>query len=759
MDKIDNLLKLATTFYERAVWSYLVNKAEAKSLVKQAVETFTMPDDPEEEDEATQTNENLGKYDDIINVARQLNDSGLSSELLMLAELYKKAIEINGGYSSLNKSIGNIINMYLEDEDDPQQEEVEELLNEVVKDLRARAGGPGALSKPDSSQAVAELKKVKDAYNSQSLQEDFDELNKGQFDPTAGLSKEDAGKGTGRGYMVRTRKTPKDWAESFENERARYVDTMATEPNKVVRDKMKKLTEVLAKLRTNVLQESALTESLAGLEQPDPQEVAKLEALREETKGLKKERRNLKVGIRDHELAKDQKRLEEELKSATNPKEKIRLHHEVELFKTLQSKDIGKTQERNWRRVLLKSMSGGNWPGEETLKNLESKIQEAAKLRKPIGEVYKERAVQKREIIQSGTLLGLIKDLGVKLGTQKVVVKQTVTDAIVAKIVAEKAAEFKPYLDKIAAAKAAKNTAAVKAASKELAEAMDKKAINAEAELHPTVMAFVEILKGFYGFRDSSKIVAESLGDGETNPEAVPAIQGVIDEGKGLIERYSGTKYLDTVITLTQSVVSALQGRISNTDNNSADYVKLPKLSPPNEVSSQEWNEHPLTLKYKQDAIKKREKIQSGSLEGLVILLGHKLATQKSTAKQRITDKMNIEKTILFRNQLQRIEAAKLANDPKELKYSIEELRVAMNEYAETQLSILDYKNKSKPIYDWKNKLLILSKTDEEIPKETLDDLIREGISIIDKFQGNKIYNTSLAVVQAIISHLNKRTL
>ena len=49
--------------------------------------------------------------------------------------------------------------MYLEDEDNPEQAAIEDLLNNVSKDLRQRAGGAIQLNKPDNPAIMAQLKK------------------------------------------------------------------------------------------------------------------------------------------------------------------------------------------------------------------------------------------------------------------------------------------------------------------------------------------------------------------------------------------------------------------------------------------------------------------------------------------------------------------------------------------------------------------------------------------------------------------------
>lgn len=582
MDKINNLLKLATSYCERATWSYLVNKAEIKSILKEAAG-------------------DTGLYDEMLLTAKSLDDKDLGSEIQLLAESYKKVLEMGAGYNTIKNDIDKIFNVFMDegedegDEDEEsntnaQQQVAEKLLNKVLKDVRARAGGPVGLAKPDPPNVVQELKQIKNKFNTESLAEDFENLQ--QFDPTAGLGGGgDGGKAPNRGVMFRSFKSPKDWAEFFADERDRYQDDLATENKKLIKDKIAKLIDVLTKLEANIIRELELMAEISVLKTPNPTLNKELEDLRQSTKALRKERRSLKVSIRDNELAKQKQRLEEEAKFANTERDQIRLKHEAELYNLLMSKDLGKKEERNWRRALVKSMSGGNWPGIETLKNMEKNIQEASKKRKTRNAYEAERGAKIKEHFEEGhdpekrtrgkakTFVGLVTDLQQKLATQKIVVKQTITDAIVNRIVVEQHTTFKPYKDKIAQAEQArqearkrKDKAAVDAAtqiikevSKQMADAMDKKAINAEAELSPQIVQFVEKLKPFYNFRDQAKIIAESIGENNIPQESWESVSPVIEEGKALAKQFTGVQYMDTIAKAVSEIVASLERRMVKT--------------------------------------------------------------------------------------------------------------------------------------------------------------------------------------------------
>ncbi len=221
MIDLSELIKKIKAFHKNASFSYLTTLGQAG---------YSMPDDPEDEDTGTGATD-LGLYNRIEDAARQISNSDVLSEVLLIAELYKKALTIGGGFNLVNKAISNLVNM-LDDEDDEEQMAVEDLMNELSKDLRARAK---ATPLGDSDEAIRELQNVKKELNARLISEDlegdepgayeaglsqYQEGAEGVFDPTGGVSQE-VGKAKGRGYHVTTR-SYKDWVQSYENELQRY---------------------------------------------------------------------------------------------------------------------------------------------------------------------------------------------------------------------------------------------------------------------------------------------------------------------------------------------------------------------------------------------------------------------------------------------------------------------------------------------------------------------------------------------------------
>lgn len=468
MNKLDKLISKIDSFCTQALCSLLLIKKGAEP------QGYYMPDDPEEENDTPEpmTGEDVGKYNELLHVAQQVRDPGLSSELILLAELYRKSIEIGGGYNSINRSIHNIINMYLEDEEDPQQEEIEDILNEVVSDLRKRAGGAAGLAKPDSPGAIKALKEMKDNFNSQNLQQEvydlsnYDETASSTFDPTGGVGKEEAGKGFGRGHSFTTRKSLKDWISHYENEIQRYADLLNSVTNVGIKDKIKTLLDILNKLKANTVEENKLAEAYSTTN--DEETGTQLNKVKEENKKLKQDRTSLKQGIRNIEISRSINTLQESLNNTRNADEKDRLQQEIDLLKLVSSKDIGKTEERNWRRILLKSMSGGNKISLETRQKLEENIQKAAAKKKSYDQYQKEIAEDIKNKKESKSLEGLIIQLKQHIPNIKMGDKKDEVDKWRAEIISKNSPEHKSYLDAIAAAKIENNKNTIKNIMSEL---------------------------------------------------------------------------------------------------------------------------------------------------------------------------------------------------------------------------------------------------------------------------------------------------
>lgn len=561
---LPKLIAEIESFYQQANQAYLEKRAQTQS-------GFSMPDDPEEdqpEGGESGPGKDTGLYSDITDIAHRVGDPGLASELLLIAEMYKKALEIGGGYNSVNRAITNLINIYMEDEDEDEGSGVEDMLNDVAKDLRTRAGGPAMLAKPDSPVVMAQLKQLKDEFNARSLGEEIEELNNFQQgeaetsetpEMTAArmgqMSAEEAGKGPGRGWhTVNTKR--KDWAAGYENERLRYIDLLTEERDPTIKGNLGKLINVLSDLRDQVDIVNNLQSAQSTA--PDDKTAANLAAAREELKRLRQSRVELKASIRNYELTKSKNKVDAEAGTTRDPREQMRLQQESDLINLMLSTDRGKTQERNYRRVLVKSMSGGNWPGTETINKLMDKIQEASKSRETIKE-YRER--QAREIANKKQTIredpnvrknvynwgamqldGFITHLSQGILAERKTLKDKILGTKNKKVTEAEKALFKPYMDAVADAANKKDKAGLVQAVRALRTQI-KNAIRLSPEFTRYLIS-VRSSKFFYTYRDRLKVLQKmgteikgGIGDNE-----VQYLRDTIAMGDKLISYYSELK-------------------------------------------------------------------------------------------------------------------------------------------------------------------------------------------------------------------------
>ena len=106
------------------------------------------------------------------------------------------------------------------------------------------------------------------------LKQEVDDLSKFEdtavptFDPTGGMGKDEAQKGSGRGYSVKTVKSLKDWVEHYKQEKARYEEELNQPLHRVLKPKIDKMTNVLSQLIKLIPVASQLQKEL--LSDPDP---------------------------------------------------------------------------------------------------------------------------------------------------------------------------------------------------------------------------------------------------------------------------------------------------------------------------------------------------------------------------------------------------------------------------------------------------------------------------------------------------------
>jgi hypothetical protein len=519
MIKLSKLFRDIESFYIKAIQDY--------SIVKYSqMQSYVSPDTDEDDGSPDLPNSPDGSgndiYGDLTKAAHEVSDSSLGSELLLIAEMYKKVVQLGRGYYSINRAISNIMNNYLEDEDSPEQSSVEDLLNEVVRDLRIRAGGQANLNKPDAPEVVAQLKKFKDDFNDRAVQDEIEDLSQFDdkatptFDFTGGVNPENAQKGSGRGYSRTNVRSLNNWVEHYRNEKQRYLNDFSQYNNESVKSKRAAIIKILDQLIEKITYANRLQQELIGV--PDPDRQSQLDDLKQEISKLRTEQSKIKSSLRRYLLDEHKNKLQTELKDTKDNRERFLLQQKIELNKVLLSQDRKKGEEVRLRKILISSMGGGNSLGQETLQKLMDKIQEAAAQKTPIEEVRKDQAQQVKKIKDTGDLKGLTLFFQQQIANFKGDISKTIKRRL------KKDPMMVPYIKAIDDAEATGDKIALESAKKAEAAFVSQKIANDQF-----IQSIVKTLPEFYNFRDMCNNLDTS------NPEA---INNTILTGQHLISTY-----------------------------------------------------------------------------------------------------------------------------------------------------------------------------------------------------------------------------
>jgi hypothetical protein len=564
---LPSLIQKINTFVRSAIFSHnLISKGQG----------YTMPDDPEEDAPDTERGEDLGLYSKILQAGNQIADENIRTEVLLIADLYKKALEVNGGYNFVNKAISNSINL-LDDEDDDEQSAVEDLLNEVSKDLRNRSKLAGTATTGDSAASLKALQDAKRDFNNKELAEElqeqrgpnlhdenieapplpdekikddltkYDEKAKGVFDMSGGVNQE-VGQSKGRGYRT-DHKSFKDWTASYENERQRYLDEarqieaksaqtngLLGKHDKQALERIKELVTVLERMRDFTFVATQLEKKFA--EAPSTEITTQLDEIRDKISEMSKKRNELKANIRSYELRNQLKFMEEDLATVKDPRAKFLLQQKKELHELMLGQGKNKSEESKLRRQLIDAMSGGNALTGLTFSTMIQKIEDAKNRRKQENAEFKEKNTttihNKRD--QEGRIEGKLDGLAIALQQTIASIKNDLRKKIIKKLSSDPnvLAQFAPYLQKI---EAVKGTPAEKQADKDL-----KSAQSAYAVEDPDIKNFVAESARLYKFRDTINqlhMVGMLYEENELAPAEKVEITKLYDEGRELLAYYA----------------------------------------------------------------------------------------------------------------------------------------------------------------------------------------------------------------------------
>lgn len=400
---------------------------------KQAhTQSWTMPDDEEEptEESINEPANESSDRDKLSLLAEEIRKSkrgnqDLADELDILGIVYDKALRLGKGFNYVKKSIDNIFDLYLgEDEgESPEQTDAENLLNAILVDLRKFAGGGKALNNPDDPKVIEQLKAAQFEYQqtqaeetgiSQYMDESEQDLEDEQAegirgdklirDETRGEKgdKSTGGIQYGRLYEI------KDKSKIYQAEKARYLDLLnqtQSEDNPKLHARLSRLIETLNELSLNWKDAEKLKAEISSFQVPDEAKNAQLKSLIDKQSKLLAERADLKTKIKQTDLDQKIQNKTEELRRTRDSGEQFKLEQEKALLELARSTDINKKPERKARLALLNAATKKvvndftgeveiqfNKPGGETLRKMQERIEAAKALRKPIEVKMKEDA-------------------------------------------------------------------------------------------------------------------------------------------------------------------------------------------------------------------------------------------------------------------------------------------------------------------------------------------------------------------------------
>jgi len=351
---------------------------------------------------------------DLETAAREVVNPDVSYTLQILADVYRKVLQINGGFNTLYLMVQGILEDLDPEED--EQVNVETLLNKIRKSLELRAerpDSPGAMRELQMAASEAKRRLAEQApdvpeeddrdedevspYEASILgyggaQQAFEEEGGvAKFDPTGGVSPEAAQSGKGRGYSVGKAHTYKDWAALYATEREKYQrdmegpDTMLTTAARRARKDANVMTNLRILVDTLVKLE-ALTKEAVKLEQqilietevPHPKEEARLAEIREELRKLEHNRGLLKRNLNKYYKTSQLESLQqEESAPGKSDREKLLLQQKIKLQELRLSGAYGYGKEARERQRLIDSLTADpNLPVTEIKKKMDA-IQDA----------------------------------------------------------------------------------------------------------------------------------------------------------------------------------------------------------------------------------------------------------------------------------------------------------------------------------------------------------------------------------------------
>lgn len=586
---------------------------------------------------------NLPLFDELKQAAKESSDGASADELSLVAALYKKSMELNDGFNFLNKKI-RIFKNQLDTEDSEQDEAIDALLNKVLFDIKPKLQAKDK----DSNQSIIALTDLAARLNSeQNVEEDEDNedyldedtdlsgedlsapetdeagprnKSKSIFQMMEGQGDKDGGKGNA-GYSVGKFHDPKDYANAVDMDISQYAEQIKSESDPITKLRIKKLIEVLAKLKDLYIKKEDLivNSKLTGNELIDSEisklsdqikvlrnyiktkvtkhfdtalkrdvftkidektlvsmeekikvltdkkqelidknlENSPLQKINQDIEEQRKLRAAAKNTLRKRDLDLKNIELTKKLSTVADPTEKFIIEQEILLNKHLTSNEGNKQEETSLRKTFIKALKNKEKPlTQDVIKDFLLRIDQASTKKIPREVANIEQAVNLRSEINSGSLKGLLRDAVNKIATSKSTIKQKITDNIEESLINSEREKFLPFIEKIAEAKRSRNEVAKKEAFAALAAAINRQALNAEAEMHPSVIEHVtnHISKFEFFFGEIRKILS-----GNINKEDSEKMSSIIKYGNNLYLEYINKKYMGASADAVRKICISLQ--------------------------------------------------------------------------------------------------------------------------------------------------------------------------------------------------------
>lgn len=576
MPYLPNLIKRIDEFYRLAQMKY------------------TMPDDPEEEAPDTERPGMDGLYGKMIQASKEIADPNLAEEVELIAEFYKKALELNNGngFNLVNRGVSSALN-FLDDSNSEEEFAVQDLLNEVSQDLRQRIKQAPYANPQADSKAEEALREVKNSFDRRTVQQDltseepghedpddrvpegleqYDEKATGKFDPTGGVGGE-KGDRVNRGYSRGGGHSYVDWVKRYQNERDRFMHELSDlgkDPRYAGKSDRTKISiksnlESLINTLDNAI---SLTQEALKLE-ASGDNPGRLQQVSDELKKTQAEKTRHASNLRHFFMADNLQDLEAKEQLAKDPKEKLYWNEQAKVQKLRLSGDKNTAEEIKWRNVLVKSMATTDTHGDltflglskDTLEKIKAGIRAGEAQKIPYAEVNRLKGVEiaKLKGIEDKDMgdrrrgshndstwrmknwnldiiefRGLVEHMTQMLATSRVVAKQAVSHEIVDG--KKKHNALKPFVDAVAMAATKRDKSALSQASLALASKMEEFKNRSQA-----IKAYqwnIRYSKLFYDLRDGFLNVSKFIEAPELTAEQKSIVEGLIRTGELLIKHY-----------------------------------------------------------------------------------------------------------------------------------------------------------------------------------------------------------------------------